>query len=348
GGGGSGGGASMENRTKSNDKWSHTDDRSGSSNSYESNQSRGWRSNAAMSDRDLNSRRPQPKRERIPEWMNDNDNDNQLNSSPFEQDAPFPTASSKRQSNENNEQSKSQTHSSIDDTSTNANVHVTKHKDDNASTLPKTDTNVMNVPKKIEIPEPKPIPPVQQPLASWEDEFEPSDVATIVVEATLAEDHDYSVPASSQKSPHPISIESIQPSVTSVMPQQRVQPSSVLIDDKQWFYKDPQNTVQGPFSSADMERWFAAGYFTGSLPVKRFGEAQFSSIQQLTQELGRIPFRSDGPSIPPVVQQPIVSESQKFNSMIFGASSTANNTYLDDYLLQQQPRQNIQQSLFNR
>ncbi|CAF4716329.1 unnamed protein product, partial [Rotaria magnacalcarata] len=48
---------------------------------------------------------------------------------------------------------------------------------------------------------PKPIPPVQQPLASWEDEFEPSDVATTVVEATLAEDHDYSVPASSQKSP---------------------------------------------------------------------------------------------------------------------------------------------------
>ncbi|CAF4581830.1 unnamed protein product, partial [Rotaria socialis] len=28
GGGGSGGAASMENRTKSNDKWSHTDDRS--------------------------------------------------------------------------------------------------------------------------------------------------------------------------------------------------------------------------------------------------------------------------------------------------------------------------------
>ncbi|CAF4923595.1 unnamed protein product, partial [Rotaria socialis] len=62
----------------------------------------------------------------------------------------------------------------------------------------------------------------------------------------------------------------------------------------------------------------------------------------------RLPFRSDGPSIPPVVQQPIVSESQKFNSMIFGTSSTANNTYLDDYLLQQQPRKNIQQSLFNR
>ncbi|CAM4908108.1 unnamed protein product [Rotaria socialis] len=348
GGGGSGGAASMENRTKSNDKWSHTDDRSGSSNSYESNHSRGWRSNAATSDRDLNSRRPQPKRERIPEWMNDNDNDNQLNSSPFEQEAPFPTASSKRQSNENNEQSKSQTHSSIDDTSTNANVHLTKQKDDNASTLPKTDASVMNVPKKIEILEPKPMPPVQHTLASWEDEFEPSDVATTVVEATLAEDHDYSPPISSQKTPHPISIESIQPSVASIMPQQRVQPSAVLIDDKQWFYKDPQNTVQGPFSSADMERWFEAGYFTINLPVKRFGEAQFSSIQQLTRELGRLPFRSDGPSIPPVVQQPIVSESQKFNSMIFGTSSTANNNYLDDYLLQQQPRKNIQQSLFNR
>jgi len=36
----------------------------GPSNSYESNQQRGWRSNATMSDRDLNLRRPQTKRDR--------------------------------------------------------------------------------------------------------------------------------------------------------------------------------------------------------------------------------------------------------------------------------------------
>jgi hypothetical protein len=135
-----------------------------------------------------------------------------------------------------------------------------------------------------------------------------------------------------------------------IIPQQRTQPS-VIIDDKQWFYKDPQNTVQGPFSSADMERWFAAGYFTILLPVKRLGETQFSTIQQLTKELGRLPFRTDIPT--PVQQQPIVSEPQKFNLMTYATTSTANNAYIDEYLMQQQqqqpPRQNMQHSmLFNR
>jgi len=54
----------MEQRTKSNEKWNYNDDRS--SNNYESNQQRvgGWRTNSSISDRDLNSRRPQAKRDR--------------------------------------------------------------------------------------------------------------------------------------------------------------------------------------------------------------------------------------------------------------------------------------------
>lgn len=34
---------------------------------------------------------------------------------------------------------------------------------------------------------PKATPPVQPSMSSWDDEFEPSDVATTVVEATLAD-----------------------------------------------------------------------------------------------------------------------------------------------------------------
>jgi PERQ amino acid-rich with GYF domain-containing protein len=150
-------------------------------------------------------------------------------------------------------------------------------------------------------------------------------------------------------------MESTQPTAP-IIPQQR---APVIIDDKQWFYQDPQNTVQGPFSSADMERWFAAGYFTILLPVKRLGETQFSTIQQLTKELGRLPFRTDVPSLPstPVQkqQQPIVPEPQKFNPMTYAtSSSSSNNTFIDDYLMQQQQqqqqsRQNVQHPmLFNR
>lgn len=123
--------------------------------------------------------------------------------------------------------------------------------------------------------------------------------------------------------------------------QQRIQPP-VFIDDKQWFYQDPQSTVQGPFSSADMERWFDAGYFTVFLPVKRLGEAKFSTIQQLTKELGHLPFRTDIPSTPQ--QPPVVSEAQKFNPMIYPtASSSGNSAFVDDYLMQHQ-----QSRLFNR
>jgi len=97
-----------------------------------------------------------------------------------------------------------------------------------------------------------------------------------------------------------------------------------------------------------MERWFKAGYFTITLPVKRSGEAQFSTIQQLTQELGHLPFRTD---IPAPVQQPIVSEPQKFNPMTYASSTStaANNAYLEEYLMQGQRQPNSQQSmLFNR
>ena len=147
------------------------------------------------------------------------------------------------------------------------------------------------------------------------------------------------------------------PATVPIIPQpQRLQsapPAATVIDDKQWFYRDPQNIVQGPFSAADMERWFAAGYFTILLPVKRLGEAQFSTIQQLIKELGRLPFRSDAPShssAGPVVQpqQPIVSEAQKFNPMAYSGTAAGNSAYLEEYLMQQQ-RQNIPSSmLFNR
>ena len=145
------------------------------------------------------------------------------------------------------------------------------------------------------------------------------------------------------------------PVTAPIIPQQR---APVIIDDKQWFYRDPQNTVQGPFSAADMERWFTAGYFTVNLPVKRLGETQFSTIQQLTKELGRLPFRTDVPSHPttPVhkqQQQPIAPEPQKFNPLAYVSSSTSNNPF-DDFSMQQQQqqqqtRQNAQHSLlFNR
>ena len=36
-----------------------------------------------------------------------------------------------------------------------------------------------------------------------------------------------------------------------------------------WLYQDPQGDTQGPFSSADMMKWYEAGFFTMDLMVQR-------------------------------------------------------------------------------
>ncbi|CAF3653802.1 unnamed protein product [Adineta steineri] len=354
--------SSMDLRTKSNEKWNSNDDRPGPSNSYESNQQRGgggsgWRTNASTSDRDFNSRRPPVKRDRMPEWMDDDindDEDNHLNNATFEQDGTFTRSSAVRQSNNNtnNELERTQSQSGSDETLPQNNAIPTQQEEESKpeKTLPQIDTTTTNnAPVVAESAVSQPTPPVQQSHSTWDDDFDHSDVATAVVESTLAEATDYSPPISARSKSRLISMEQTHPTA-SIIPQPR---APLIIDDKQWFYKDPQNTVQGPFSSADMERWFTAGYFTILLPVKRLGETQFTTIQQLTKELGRLPFRSDAPSLPstPVQkQQPVVPEPQKFNPMTYATSSVSNNAFIDDYLMQQQQsRQNAQHSLlFNR
>ena len=99
----------------------------------------GWRTNSSMSDRDLNSRRPQAKRDRkldfliysnknqfiylgMPEWMDDNnDDDNQLSNATFEKDGTFTRLSSLRQ-NSNDEQQKTSIQSSTDESSSRGNT----------------------------------------------------------------------------------------------------------------------------------------------------------------------------------------------------------------------------------
>ena len=40
-------------------------------------------------------------------------------------------------------------------------------------------------------------------------------------------------------------------------------------DMNKWLYKDPQDEIQGPFSSSDMKKWYEAGYFTMDLMIRR-------------------------------------------------------------------------------
>lgn len=46
-------------------------------------------------------------------------------------------------------------------------------------------------------------------------------------------------------------------------------------DAEKWFYLDPQNNVQGPFSNEQMAVWCTAGYFTLNLMMKRGSDPKF-------------------------------------------------------------------------
>ena len=46
-------------------------------------------------------------------------------------------------------------------------------------------------------------------------------------------------------------------------------------DADKWFYLDPQNQIQGSFTSEQMAGWFAAGYFPLNLMIKRGCDEKF-------------------------------------------------------------------------
>ena len=49
--------------------------------------------------------------------------------------------------------------------------------------------------------------------------------------------------------------------------------------EKVWFYKDPQNSTQGPFSTIEMFNWSAAGFFNSMLQIAHSSPDHFFSLQ---------------------------------------------------------------------
>ncbi|CAG2104047.1 unnamed protein product [Medioppia subpectinata] len=61
-------------------------------------------------------------------------------------------------------------------------------------------------------------------------------------------------------------------------------------DAFKWFYRDPQNEIQGPFTPHEMYDWFTAGYFAMDLLVRRGCDEYFSQLGELLKLWGCIPF----------------------------------------------------------
>ncbi|CAH1772880.1 unnamed protein product [Owenia fusiformis] len=81
-------------------------------------------------------------------------------------------------------------------------------------------------------------------------------------------------------------------------------------DAKKWFYKDPQQDLQGPFTSDEMAEWFSAGYFTMNLLIKRGCDERFQPLGELIKRWNRVPFLP-GPPPPPLLNNPNTEADSK-------------------------------------
>ncbi|EME30900.1 hypothetical protein Gasu2_24630 [Galdieria sulphuraria] len=48
-----------------------------------------------------------------------------------------------------------------------------------------------------------------------------------------------------------------------------------------WYYRDPQNDIQGPFSLIQLKQWLEAGYYDGTLPICESGSDSFQSLESV-------------------------------------------------------------------
>mmetsp|Transcript_19086 Transcript_19086/g.19096 ORF Transcript_19086/g.19096 Transcript_19086/m.19096 type:complete len:150 (+) Transcript_19086:667-1116(+) len=65
--------------------------------------------------------------------------------------------------------------------------------------------------------------------------------------------------------------------------QQRVIPiPNSIAYEKVWYYKDPRQTVQGPFSTIEMFNWSSAGYFDSNLMIAHSNASHFAPLLYYT------------------------------------------------------------------
>ncbi|KAJ1942214.1 kinesin-like protein, partial [Linderina pennispora] len=57
----------------------------------------------------------------------------------------------------------------------------------------------------------------------------------------------------------------------------------------QWWYRDPQGSVQGPFTAAQMQEWHSGGYFPANLQVCLEGGSGFETLGSLVSRVGGNP-----------------------------------------------------------
>lgn len=97
------------------------------------------------------------------------------------------------------------------------------------------------------------------------------------------------------------------PSIKAIIPTPGtpVEPSvaaSLQNANMRWFYRDPQGRTQGPFTAAQMQEWFHAGFFDLSLSVRRACDQKFSPLERYFKAYGSQTFVG---ALPPNALSPV-------------------------------------------
>jgi hypothetical protein len=79
-----------------------------------------------------------------------------------------------------------------------------------------------------------------------------------------------------------------------------------------WFYKDPQQNVQGPFLGREMQQWFEAGYFPANLLVRQQTDLHFEPLEVYMKQRfnGLVTFLRTVPDVSVSVAAPIAVSPQ--------------------------------------
>lgn len=81
------------------------------------------------------------------------------------------------------------------------------------------------------------------------------------------------------------------------------------IEVSNWYYRDPQGNIQGPFNGFYMHEWYKAGFFPPELSVKRENEINFESLISLIMRLGD----DDRPFLSPPSHHPSLPYQMPFS-----------------------------------
>ena len=150
----------------------------------------------------------------------------------------------------------------------------------------------------------------------------------------------------------------------------------VMPDRMRWIYRDPQGTIQGPWSGLEMHDWFKAGFFTAELLVKKVEDTDFEPLAQLVRRIGnsREPFlvpqigvphgpsstttwpnpatAAQGPAPPPSgnAQPPFASAFPSFGTTLTAEQQNAleRRKQEEQYLMARQKEHLAQQQVFMR